>query len=131
MIRIVKGVYGNLVGNQVVGVTSKDRPITLTAPQEERLVNLGVAEYVDGGRKSEEELLRMKMPDLKEYAKQYDVKFSVGEKKEELVGRILEAYEKPPEPQDGQVPGDEDDPEEMDLDEDEIPTFDPEQAVRR
>lgn len=131
MIKIIKGVYGHEVGKQVIGVTEKDAPITLSPEQEERLVRLGVAEYAAGGRKNEEELMGMKMPDLKEYAKQHGVKFSVGEKKEDVVRNVLKAYEGPGGTREDAEPDvEEDDLETEDLSEDEIPTFNAEQAVR-
>lgn len=131
MIKIIKGVYGHEVGKQVIGVTEKDAPITLSPEQEERLVRLGVAEYVEGGRKTEEELMGMKMQDLKEYAKQHGVKFSVGEKKEDVVRNVLKAYEETGGArEDTETDIEEDEPEVRDLSEDEIPTFDAEQAVR-
>lgn len=131
MIKIIRGVYGHEVGKRVIGVTSKDAPITLSAEQEERLVRLGVAEYVEGGRKTEEELMGMKMQELKEYAKQYGVKFSVGEKKEDMVRNVLKAYEGPGGTrEDAETDVEEGDLEVQDLSEDEIPTFNAEQAVR-
>ncbi len=131
MVRIIKGTYGNVVGKRVVRVTPQDDPITLTAEQEERLVKLGVAECVDNGRKTEEELLRMKMQELKEHAKEHGVKFNVGETKEDLARRILEAYEKPAGSQGGSGTETEgEDLEGLELEEDEIPSFDAEKAVQ-
>lgn len=46
MIKIIKGSYGMKVKGLVVPVTEKDGPITLDEAKEERLVRLGVAEYV-------------------------------------------------------------------------------------
>lgn len=49
MIRIIKGVYGYLDENGMVKPkTEKDAPFELTREQEERLVGLGVAVYVEG-----------------------------------------------------------------------------------
>ena len=47
MIKIIKGVYGHMTESGIVRPkTSADEPFTLTPAQEERLVGLGVAEYV-------------------------------------------------------------------------------------
>lgn len=46
MIRIIKGSYGLKVGKSIKPVRAGDAPISLEAKQEERLVKLGVAEYV-------------------------------------------------------------------------------------
>lgn len=49
MIKIISGVYGyrDPVTGSVVPKTSKDEPFSLSPEQEERLVSLKVAEYVD------------------------------------------------------------------------------------
>lgn len=48
MIKIIKGVYGYMDKNGIVKPkTEKDKPFSLTAKQEARLVELKVAEYVD------------------------------------------------------------------------------------
>ena len=55
MIKIVQGVYGFLDKNGIVRPkTEADEPFELTPEQEERLVNLGVAQYV-GNVKDEQE----------------------------------------------------------------------------
>lgn len=46
MIRIVKGSYGMVKGKTVVAVQAGSQPIELEPDKEERLVRLGVAEYV-------------------------------------------------------------------------------------
>lgn len=49
MIKIISGVYGYRSPDtgSVVPKTSKDEPFSLTPEQEERLVSIGVAEYVE------------------------------------------------------------------------------------
>ena len=51
MIKIIKGTYGHMPdpkSGRVYPKTSKDKPFSLTPEQEERLVSLKVAKYVDG-----------------------------------------------------------------------------------
>ena len=47
MIKIIRGTYGHKVGNRVVPKTNKSEPFELTAAQEERLVKMGIAAYVN------------------------------------------------------------------------------------
>lgn len=46
MIRIIQGTYGFRKGNIILPKTVKDAPFSTTKAEEERLVKLGVAEYV-------------------------------------------------------------------------------------
>ena len=47
MIKIINGVYGYRQGHSVIPKKSKDEPFTLDEKEEKRLVNLGVAEFID------------------------------------------------------------------------------------
>ena len=46
MIKIIKGYYGYKQGNSIIPKTSNDEPFSCDKAEEERLVKLGVAEYV-------------------------------------------------------------------------------------
>ena len=64
MIKIIKGVYGYMTPAGIVKPkTAEDAPFSLTAAQEKRLVDLGVAEYVAAEPEAEPEDI---MPDLPE-----------------------------------------------------------------
>lgn len=98
MIRIVKGVYGHLVNGVVKPKTSADEPFELTEAQEARLVGLGVAVYVDGGRTALPEgveyvdyNVNMKATELREIAKEMGLTFPVGTTKAEMV-KAMDAY---------------------------------------
>ena len=60
MIRIIKGTYGYM--DEKTGIvrpkTEKDEPFKLTPEQEERLVGLGVAEYVGKAAEAAEDVAR-------------------------------------------------------------------------
>lgn len=132
MIRIIKGVYGYLNENGVVKPkTPEDKPFELTKEQEARLVGLGVAEYVeteaypigfdeqppedieeDEARKPLDE---MSAKELRELGKEYGLSFKVGMSKAEMVAAI-ESAEQADE-------AEEDDGEEL-------PEFDPSEAVQ-
>lgn len=47
MIRIICGTYGHRTGSRITPVTPDDQPITLAPEEEQRLVNKGVAVYVE------------------------------------------------------------------------------------
>lgn len=95
MIKIIKGVYGHLVNGIVKPKTSADKPFELTEAQEERLVNLGVAVYVDGGRTALPEgvvgvdwNIDMKASELRAIAKDMGLTFPVGTTKAEMVAAM-------------------------------------------
>lgn len=47
MIRIIKGIYGHVDGDRIIPKTSKDPPFSLSSEKEAKLVQKGVAEYVE------------------------------------------------------------------------------------
>ena len=54
MVKIIRGVYGYVTDNGVVEPkTVNDAPFSLSVEEEARLVNQGVAEYVDEPKKAE------------------------------------------------------------------------------
>lgn len=95
MIKIIKGVYGHLVNGIVKPKTSADEPFELTEEQEARLVNLGVAIYVNGGRTALPEdvqeidwNINMKATELREIAKGMGLTFPVGTTKADMVAAM-------------------------------------------
>lgn len=49
MVKMIKGIYGYRKSNgEIIPKTLKDGPFSITKEQEERLVKVGVAEYVNG-----------------------------------------------------------------------------------
>lgn len=67
MIKIIRGVYGYMTPAGIVKPkTPEDAPFSLTAEQEKRLIDLGVAEYVTAANKSEPEPEPERLPDLPE-----------------------------------------------------------------
>lgn len=50
MIKIIKGYYGYKKGNSIIPKTVNDEPFSCDKAEEERLVKLGVAEYVTAGK---------------------------------------------------------------------------------
>lgn len=100
-IKIVKGIYGYRNSQGIIQPkTPKDEPFSLTKEQEERLVEKGVAVYVnqeDGREKEQEEeqgnldaedLESMSYNELKRLAK--NIGIPADGKKEELIKRIAE-----------------------------------------
>lgn len=95
MIKIIKGVYGHMTESGIVRPkTSADEPFTLTPAQEERLVGLGVAEYVNPIDMADtpteavevpEYDTSMKVDKLREVAKMLGLTFPVGTTKAEMV----------------------------------------------
>ncbi len=55
MIKIIKGYYGYKKGNSIIPKSAKDEPFSCDKAVEERLVKLGVAEYVTAEVKAEAE----------------------------------------------------------------------------
>lgn len=136
MIRIIKGVYGYLNENGVVKPkTPEDKPFELTKEQEARLVGLGVAEYVEAEaypigfdeqppEDIEEDELRkpldeMSVKELRELGKEYGLSFKVGMSKEAMKKAILDKWE-----------NDEEAAEAAEDDGEELPDFDPSEAVQ-
>jgi hypothetical protein len=133
MIHIVRGVYGYLDKDGIVRPkTDADAPFELTPEQEERLVRLGVAEYVgkvnaapvaeaESGVSTEEaptdgiSLADLSVKELREIGKEYGLTFKVGISKAEMVAAIEEA--------EANVDVEEEDGEDT-------PTFEPSEAVQ-
>lgn len=131
MIKIIQGVYGFWNGRMVVPKTVNDEPFTETPEQEERLVKLGVAGYVNippsivAETATVEEvdelpvnLEDMTVKELKVFAEPYGVKYKVGTGKDDFIEAIKKAMNKE---QTAEIEGIEDD--------EEPPTFDPTEAV--
>ena len=133
MIQIIRGVYGFLDKDGIVRPkTDADAPFELAPEQEERLVRLGVAEYVgkvnsapvaeaESGVSTEEaptdgiSLADLSVKELREIGKEYGLTFKVGISKAEMVAAIEEA--------EANVDAEEEDGEDT-------PTFDPSEAVQ-
>ena len=47
MIKIIQGIYGHKVGNTIIPKSAKDEPFSCDEATEKRLVNSGVAVYVE------------------------------------------------------------------------------------
>lgn len=47
MIKIIQGIYGHKVGNTIIPKSAKDEPFSCDKATEKRLVNSGVAVYVE------------------------------------------------------------------------------------
>lgn len=131
MIKIIQGVYGFWNGHMVVPKTVNDEPFTETPEQEERLVKLGVAGYVNippsivAETATVEEvdelpvnLEDMTVKELKVFAEPYGVKYKVGTGKDDFIEAIKKAMNKE---QTAEIEEIEDD--------EEPPTFDPTEAV--
>lgn len=110
MIQIIRGVYGYLDRDGIVRPkTEDDGPFTLMPEQEERLVRLGVAQYVNSVKlppepadfeeeeepAGEEETLDVDIPlsefsvkELREMGKNYGLTFKVGMSKAEMISAI-------------------------------------------
>ena len=122
MIRIIKGSYGMRCGTSIKAVPAGSAPIELSKEKEERLVRLGVAEYVgtaDDADQDEnlnddadqdaddaladEELVddlpeyneNMKLDELKKIAALYGVDASSMRSKKEVIAAIDESKELP------------------------------------
>lgn len=118
MIKIVQGVYGFLDKDGIVRPKTKaDKPFELLPEQEERLVSLGVAEYVGNGEVKrtaetaqeefdadqgpigidetpvdERSLSEYSVKELREIGKEYGLTFKVGTSKADMV-KAIEAAE--------------------------------------
>ena len=115
MIKIIKGSYGLKRGSMVVPIHAGSDPIELSKEKEERLVRLGVAEYVnadpdevkkpaDGTDDAQDEIVdefpeyseSMKIADLKKIAEIYGVDTSSMRSKKEVVEAIDAARDELP-----------------------------------
>ncbi len=115
MIKIVRGVYGFMDNNGIVRPkTAADEPFALQPEQEERLVRLGVAEYVGNAERVQEPdeteqevfeeeqdpigfdempyeeiaLSELSVKDLRAIGKEYGLSFKVGTTKDDMVKAI-------------------------------------------
>lgn len=112
MIKIVKGTYGQRIGERIIPKTEADGPFETTPEQEKRLVDLGVAVYVEtqsaatkapedppaaptgaeAGSDDVDQLPEynadMKLDELKEIAKAYGVDASDARKKADVIAMI-------------------------------------------
>ena len=122
MIKIIKGSYGMKVGKSVVRIDAGAAPIELDKDKEDRLVRIGVAEYVDekaetpaadpeatpeatnnDGETDESENVDelpeysedMKLDELKKIAEAYGVDASGLRSKKDVIAAIEEAKEAP------------------------------------
>ena len=69
LIKIVAGVYGLMEGKRVVRKTNLDGPFCVSPTEAERLVTLGVAEYVVGAEVDVvDDYTQYKFEPMKEYA---------------------------------------------------------------
>jgi len=129
MIKIVKGTYGQRIGERIIPKTEADGPFETTPEQEKRLVDLGVAVYVEtqpaavktpvepptaptGTETGSEDVDQlpeynadMKLDELKEIAKAYGVDASDARKKADVIAMIEAA--KADDDQDDEDPDDE------------------------
>lgn len=116
MIKIIKGSYGMRCGSSITAIAAGSEPIQLEKEKEERLVRLGVAEYVNtqgnenvqpengaGNIQDDEDVAElpeynegMRLSELKEIAKVYGIDASAMRTKKEVVEALDAAcYELP------------------------------------
>lgn len=104
MIKIIKGSYGMRCGALIKAISAGSDPIELSKEQEERLVRLGVAEYVgdcvaedvESDVQTEDEIVDefpeynadMKLADLKKVAEAYGVDASSMRTKKDVIEAI-------------------------------------------
>ena len=135
MIKIITGVYGYRSGNLVTPKTPDDEPFELSPEQEARLVRLKVAEYVkaepdaqvptvdelpelpEGVEAIPEYNVSMKVDELRKIGATMGLTFKVGTSKAEMVA-AMDAF------MDENIVDDEE------SDGDELPDFDPSEAVQ-
>lgn len=147
MIQMTSGVYGTKHGMK----RSNDGPFSLSAAEEARLVDRGVAKYVGdpvlqdepaaGGKPLDE----MSLAELRALGKEYGLSFRVGMTKAAMANAIRAAEQPDAEEEDAGSESDVDpvdqegveeegtadlDDEEGDAADEEAPTFDPTQAVQ-
>lgn len=133
MIKIVQGVYGHYTGKSVVPKDKHSEPFQLTPEQEKRLVEQGVAVYVDkqpavnGSPTDKMSIEDMSAKELRDYGKSLGLTFKVGTKNAEMreaISRYLSETEEATE----QTPTGVDD--ESTEDTEPAPSFDPTEAVQ-
>lgn len=116
MIKIIKGSYGMRCGSSIQAIAAGSDPIELAKEKEERLVRLGVAEYVNtedyedvksetgaGVIQDNEDVAEfpeynddMKLSELKEIAKAYGIDASAMRTKKEVIEAIDAARDELP-----------------------------------
>lgn len=131
MIKMIAGKTGVLVKGIVVPKTKESDPFKSTPEHEARLVDLGLAVYVDDTENLAENgegvsLEDMKANDLRDLGKKYGLSFNVGVKKAEMIEAIKAAQAEGGEDEDT----DHENPTEDDEDGEDAPTFDPSEAVQ-
>ena len=103
MVKIIKGSYGMRRGKTIEAVGA-GTIISIEKEQEERLVRLGVAEYVEGegpkavkedGASAPEYSEEMKLPELKKIAESYGVDATSLRSKKEVIEAIEAAKDLP------------------------------------
>ncbi|NLH01178.1 MAG: hypothetical protein GX488_04630 [Clostridiales bacterium] len=132
MIQIINGVYGHYTGNCVEPKDKNSPPFELAPEQEARLVEQGIAIYVDGGRTSLPEGVagvpeydeNTSVSDLREIGKMLGLKFKVGTTKAEMIAMLDDYFT------DHSENGDGEDGNEQSGSDEPAPKFDPTQAVQ-
>ncbi|MCI7302307.1 MAG: hypothetical protein SOR93_09360 [Clostridiales Family XIII bacterium] len=125
MIKIIKGTFGLYKDGVVVGITKDNGPISIDPEREKELIELGIAEMVNGDvmeegfEVSQEYLDGLNLTQLKEFASNFDIKYKAGTKKTVFVQEILDFLDKEAEAHEKIAESDE-----------ETPGFDPEDAVQ-
>ena len=91
MIRIIKGIYGYKNTDGVIEPkTCKDKPFSLTEEQENRLVSIGVAEYVEVAPVQPQEDEKKTEKNVKKQKK------SIVKEQIEKASDVVEGNEEPP-----------------------------------
>lgn len=91
MIRIIQGTYGFRNGNIIIPKTVKDAPFSTTKAEEERLVKLGVAEYVTEAEAQAEAVVETEVEEASEAETTEEVEAEAEElDKENLIARYKE-----------------------------------------
>lgn len=86
-VKIIQGVYGASENNRIIPKTKNDTPFLLEEEKAERIVSLGIAEYVE----EIENLEDMNFQSLKKLAKEKKVK-ATGTREEIIERKKLEEY---------------------------------------
>lgn len=92
MIEIIAGTFGYYDGRKVIPITNADGPQTFDPELEARLVQKGIARYVDPAVEPSENMPEynedMKLEELKEIAKGYGVDASNMRRKSDIIEAI-------------------------------------------
>jgi hypothetical protein len=125
VIRIIQGVYGHYTGKRVVPKDKHSAPFRLSPEQEQRLVEQGVAIYVDEQPVADAAVDEMDAKELRAYGKSLGLSFKVGAKNTEMRESIIRHLSQSEEPAKAYeaVPAD-------GVDTEPAPTFDPTEAVQ-